>query len=151
MITQSEMALSELYEADETAWLEAMAQLIQRGAVADLDYAHLAEYLSAMAKRDRREVKSRLTMLLAHVLKWVYQSDRRSRSWQLTIIEQRDELEDLLGQGVLRRHAKSVLKDAYSRAVERAMTETDLPAKTFPAKCPFTIEQLLAFAPAGKQ
>jgi hypothetical protein len=35
--------LTELYEADETAWLEAMAQLAARRAAAELDYEHLAE------------------------------------------------------------------------------------------------------------
>ena len=98
MIQRAETALAQLYEADETAWLEAMADLIQQGRWGDLDYPHLEEYLSDMARRDRREVESRLTTLLAHVLKWVHQPDHRSRSWRGTIVEQRQELEELVAK-----------------------------------------------------
>src|SRR5262249_46997251 len=89
MIQQAALNLSELYDLDETAWLEAMADLIQQGRCADLDYPHLQEYLTDMARRDRREVKSRLVVLIAHVLKWVHQPDQRSRSWRTTFVEQR--------------------------------------------------------------
>ena len=72
-----------------------------------------------MAKRDRREVESRLVVLLAHLLKWTYQPDRRSRSWRATVVEHRQELVGLAGRGVLRNHAETVLAEVYARAVER--------------------------------
>src|SRR2546423_7111340 len=97
---------SVLYEQDETAWLEAMAELIRLGRLDEVDYPNLAEYLADMARRDRREVESRLTTLIAHLLKWAHQPDSRSRSWRGTIIEQRQELEGLVGRGVLRNHAE---------------------------------------------
>ena len=143
MIQQGREALSQLYEADETAWLEAMADLIQRGQWSDLDYEHLAEYLSDMAIRDRREVKSRLTTLLTHILKWVHQPEHRSRSWRGTIIEQRHELAGHVERGVLRNHAEAVLRDCYALAVERAAAETGLAAESFPSACPYTVDQLL--------
>jgi hypothetical protein len=144
MIQRTAAGLSQLYEADETAWLEAMAELIQQARWDELDYAHLGEYLSDMARRDRREVKSRLTTLLAHVLKWVHQPDHRSRSWRGTIITQRQELSDLAAGGVLRNHAEAVLADAYAEAVERTAAETGLAAESFPDECPYTLEQLLS-------
>src|SRR2546425_8775810 len=132
MTQRAAPSLAQLYEADETAWLEAMADLIQQGRWDGLDYAHLGEYLSDMARRDRQEVKSRLTTLLAHVLKWVHQPDHRSRSWRGTIVEQRQELSDLVARGVLRNHAEAVLADAYAAAVERTAAETGLAAESFP-------------------
>src|SRR5438105_3133827 len=90
--------LPALYESDETAWLEWMAELARDGRSEDLDLPHLAEYLSDMARRDRREVESRLVVLLAHLLKWVHQPDHRSRSWRVTVIEQRQELNRLAGR-----------------------------------------------------
>jgi hypothetical protein len=141
---QRAAGLAQLYEVDETAWLEAMADLIQQGRWDDLDFAHLGEYLGDMARRDRREVKSRLTTLLAHVLKWVHQPEHRSRSRRGTIIEQRQELSDLAARGVLRNHAEAVLADAYAEAVERAAAETGLAAEAFPNTCPYTLEQLLS-------
>jgi hypothetical protein len=144
MIQQSSAVLSELYELDETAWLEAMADLIAQGRCGDLDYPHLREYLTDMARRDRREVESRLTTLLTYVLKWVHQPDQRSRSWRGTIIEQRQELEGLMGRGVLRNHAEAVLAEVYAKAIERAAAETGLAVERFPAECPYTLDQLLA-------
>jgi hypothetical protein len=144
MIQRAAAGLSQLYEADETAWLEAMAELIQQERWDDLDYVHLGEYLSDMARRDRREVKSRLTTLLAHVLKWVHQPEHRSRSWRGTLIEQRQELSDLVARGVLRNHAEAVLADAYAEAAERAAAETGLAAASFADDCPYTLEQLLS-------
>ncbi|MGH7174496.1 MAG: DUF29 domain-containing protein [Gemmataceae bacterium] len=144
MIQQGTPALSQLYETDETAWLDAMAELIQQGRLEDLDYPHLQGYLSDMARRDRREVESRLATLLTHMLKWTYQPDHRSRNWRGTIIEQRQELSDLAASGVLRNHAEAVLADRYAKAVARAAAETGLAANAFPSACPYTLEQLLS-------
>ena len=144
MIQQAACPLAQSYEMDETAWLEEMAELIQQGRRDELDYPHLCEYLTDMARRDRREVESRLATLLAHVLKWVHQPDRRSTSWRATIVEQRQELSRLAARGVLRNHAEAVLCDAYAEAVERAVAETGLPAETFAAECPYALEQLFS-------
>jgi hypothetical protein len=145
MIQQAATILADLYEADETAWLEAMADLIREGRWSELDYPHLQEYLSDMARRDRREVKSRLVTLLTHLLKWAYQPDHRSRSWRGTIIEQHQELAELAGRGVLRNHAEAILPEAYADAVKRAAAETGLAADSLPSECPYTLEQLLSW------
>ena len=135
--------LPALYERDETAWLEAMAELARDGRAEDLDLRHLAEYLFDMARRDRREVESRLAVLLSHLLKWTYQPDHRSRGWRATVIEQRQELNRLAGRGVLRNHAQEVLADVYTEAVERAAAETGALRDRFPAECPYTLDELL--------
>jgi hypothetical protein len=144
MIQPTPSRLSQLYETDETAWLEAMAELLRLGQRENLDFAHLSEYLSDMARRDRREVKSRLTTLVAHILKWVHQPERRSGSWRATIIVQKQELAELLTSGVLRNHAEEIFPDTYTEAVERAAAETGLSADSFPATCAYSLEQVLA-------
>jgi hypothetical protein len=144
MVQKTAEVLRNLYEADETAWLETMADLIKQGRLDDLDYSHLAEYLNDMARRDRREVKSRLTTLLTHLLKWTHQTEKRSKSWIRTIVVQRQELADDLSGGVLRKHAEAILPEVYANAVERAAVETGLPANAFPAECPYSLEQVLS-------
>ncbi len=144
MVVQTAENLALLYEADETAWLEAMAELIRQGRQEELDYANLREYLSDMAIRDRREVKSRLRVLLAHLLKWMHQPEKRAGSWRATILEQQDELEDQVQSSVLRNHAEAVMADAYRKALLRAWAETGIGEKTFPAECPWTLNQLLS-------
>jgi hypothetical protein len=144
MTTAQAIPLGLLYGRDETAWLEATAELIRLGRLDEVDYPNLAEYLTDMARRDRREVERRLTVLIAHALKWVHQPGQRSGSWRGTVIEQRQELEGLVSRGVLRNHAEAVLADVYRKAVERAPAETGLPAATFPAVCPYSLDQLLS-------
>lgn len=144
MIRKTTESLPDLYESDETAWLDAMAELVRAGRLGDLDYAHLAEYLEDMAKRDRREVVSRLRVLLVHVLKWIYQKEMRTPSWSASVLAQQHDLEDLLEGGVLRSHAMESLAANYQKAVKEAGRERKLPAATFPAECPWTLDQLLA-------
>ena len=136
--------LASLYESDETAWLEEMARLASERRVAELDLDHLAEFLTDTAKRERREVDSRLVVLLAHVLKWLNQADKRTGSWKATLDHQRYELGLMLDSGTLRNHAEEVLPKSYRVAVRQAATETGMPAAAFPAECPYAIDQLLA-------
>ena len=144
-MTNTAPLLSELYLEDETAWLDAMAELIASGAYAELDYSNLREYLTDMAIRDRREVESRLFVLMMHILKWVHQPGHRSGSWKGSIIVQRAELKRHAGRGVLRKHAESVLADVYQESVEAAAEETGLPLETFPSECPYTFDDVLTF------
>jgi Domain of unknown function DUF29 len=144
MITTEIMPLSTLFERDETAWLETMSQLAAEGRHAEMDHANLSEYLADMAKRDRREVASRLVTLLLHLLKWEHQPDRRTGSWQGTILEKRRELRRLLESGTLHNHALSVLAEAYADARKQAAAETGLPRGAFPVDCKWDLKTLLA-------
>lgn len=134
--------LEKLYETDETAWLEAMAELIRLEHYQQLDYVHLQEYLDDMARRDKREVESRLAILMAHQLKWDHQPAKRSPSWQATIELQRQELLLLLESGSLRNHADTRLHKSYLAAVKLAQAETALPDEVFPEVCPYSLESL---------
>ena len=138
------LPLSVLYERDETAWLEVMSNLAADGRYAEMDHLNLSEYLADMAKRDRREVSSRLVVLLTHLLKWEHQPDHRSGAWQGTILEQRRELRKMLESGTLYNHAVAVLAEAYADARKQAAVETALPRGTFPAECGWDLESLLA-------
>jgi Domain of unknown function DUF29 len=135
--------LAALYESDETAWLEESSRLIRAGQLEALDCEHLASYLEDMARRDRREVNSRLRVLIAHLLKWQYQPEKRSRSWTQTIINQRFELEGILESSTLRQHAEDVLAKIFPSAVKSATNQTRLPRNAFPGDCPFTLDQIL--------
>ena len=144
MVQRTPLATAALYEADETAWLETTADLIRHGQFDAVDLAILAEYLTDMAKRDRREVFSRLVVLLSHLLKWEHQSDHRSGSWQATILEQQRELRQLLESRSLRNHATAILAEAYGDARKQAAAETGLPRATFPDECPWDLDGALA-------
>jgi Domain of unknown function DUF29 len=136
-------SLTDLYEQDETAWLEIMAELAASKQIAAMDLTNLSEYLSDMAKRDRREVYSRLVVLMAHLLKWEHQPEKQTGSWQATIGEQRLELRMLLESGTLRNHADIVLSNAYADARKRAAQETEMTVSTFPPTCAWDLDDLL--------
>jgi hypothetical protein len=125
------------------SWLEATADLIRDGRLEQVDLVTLAEYLTDMARRDRREVSSRLGVLIAYLLKWRYQPDQRSGSWRGTVEIQRQELAELLESGVLRSHADAVLDKAYANGVRQAAAETGLPESTFPENCPYSLDEVL--------
>src|SRR5713101_3275488 len=144
MPTTEILPLSVLFERDETAWLEIMAHLAAEGRYAEMDHSNLSEYLADTAKRDRREVSSRLVTLLTHLLKWEHQPDHRSGSWRGTILEQRRELRKLLDSKTLYNHALSVLAEAYADARKQAAAETGLSRATFPQECSWELENLLA-------
>jgi hypothetical protein len=149
MATAQALDLSILYERDETAWLETMSVLAASGRYSEMDYQHLSEYLADMAKRDRREVFSRLVVLLCHLLKWEHQPEHRSGSWRGTIRAQRRELRQLLESGKLRNHAEAVLADAYAEARRQAADETELSTDVFPAEDARSLDELLAEPDAG--
>jgi hypothetical protein len=143
MATAEDLDLSMLYERDETAWLEAMSALAASGRYAEMDFKHLSEYLADMARRDRREVFSRLVVLLTHLLKWEHQPERRSGTRRGTIREQRRELRQLLESGTLRNHAEAVLADAYAEARRQAADETELSLDVFPVTDARGLDELL--------
>ncbi len=145
MVTADTVPLELLYVQDETAWLDAMSALAAERRLSELDHRNLAEYLSDMAKRDRREVMSRLVVLLTHLLKWQHQPERRTGSWKGTIRDQRRELRQLFESGTLRNHAEAVLADAYAEAREQASDETLLDIVVFPAASPWNLDEAMEF------
>jgi len=137
--------LDGLYDRDEVAWYDAMASLIAQTRIGELDFANLKEVLEDMGKRHRRDIKSRLRILLSHWLKWEYQPDQRSGGWMATLLVQRTDLrDDLTDSRTLYNHAVQIYGDAYERAVKLAAMETGLHPETFPETCPVTLDELLA-------
>lgn len=135
--------LGRLYVTDETAWLEIMSALAAEGRHGEMDFPNLSEYLADMARRDRREVFSRLVVLLTHLLKSAHQADRLGGSWRATIREQRRELRQLLESGTLRNHAATVLANAYAEARAQAADETGLDREAFPVENGWDLDTIL--------
>jgi len=133
------------YESDFYQWIEDQTKLLQHGALERLDVANLIEELESMSARERRELINRLAVLLAHLLKWQYQRERRCTSWRLTINEQRRRLALLLDDSPsLRRRVSEFLPRAYDNAVRSALDEIGFYQSPFPETCPYPIEAILS-------
>jgi Domain of unknown function DUF29 len=134
-----------LYDRDFVGWTEQMVEALRHGDWAGLDVANLIEEVEALGKSDRRAIKSRLEVLLMHLLKWQFQQMQRSRSWQATILEQRLRIADILEDSPsLKNYLPTVVDLAYNGARKLASIETGLPVTLFPVVCEYTIEQMLS-------
>ena len=80
------------YEQDFYAWTQEQAQLLRGGDLSAIDTENLSEEIEAKGRRERRELRNRLTVLLAHLLKWEHQPDQRSAGFLGTIVEQRRQI-----------------------------------------------------------
>ena len=85
-----------LYEQDFYAWANEQAALLRAGRLSEADIEHIAEEIESMGKTEKRELVSRLTVLLLHLLKWQHQPTHRGTVWRLTLEEQRNQIEDHL-------------------------------------------------------
>ncbi len=132
------------YNKDFYAWLMKNADLLRQHKFNEVDIEHVAEELESMGKSEKRELTSRLTVLLAHLLKWKFQPALRSRSWKNTILTQRIDILELLEDSPsLKYELEERIAIAYEKAKLSAEDETGIDKNNFPETCPFTFEELL--------
>jgi hypothetical protein len=129
-----------LYDRDFQLWLVDTAAKLRSGDFEHLDMAHLIEEIEALGKRDQRELQSRLIVLFAHLLKRCYiDSQDDFRGWELTICEQRDELELLLADSPsLRNTWETCFQTSWDKALQQV--KTGYPNAKLPIGCPFSSE-----------
>lgn len=132
------------YESDFAAWVERQATLLREEKFAELDRENLLEELESMGSNLHHELRSRLIVLLAHLLKCKYQPQRKCKSWFSTLSEQRDQIALRLERSPsLRPEVDQYIDAAYRSAVYRASVETGLPESAFPRTQPFSQEEIL--------
>ena len=146
--------LKALYEQDFAAWAEETAQLLEQQQFDRLDLLNLIEEVWDLSKRERdseaqppraNRLLSSLRLILHHLLKWQYQSELRSDSWENTISRARINIQSYLEDSPsLKRYLDTQWLDrAYRLARLEAMRETRLAQEVFPEQCPHSLEQIL--------
>lgn len=136
--------LPPLYDRDFALWLSEQAALLRERKFELLDVDKLTEEVDSMGGSLHRELKSRLMVVLAHMLKCRFQPEHRSSSWLATLAEQRHQIELLIEESPsLQRQVATYADRVYQRAVRLAVLETQLPASTFPPANPFSEAELL--------
>ena len=132
------------YESDFYGWAMEQANLLKSGRVGEADIANLVEEIESMGRSEKRALESALGRLLQHLLKWHYQPVLRSRSWELTIKNQRRELKKTLRDNPsLNSKLDDILVDAYETAKGWTEAETGLPESSFPESCPWLFEDVV--------
>jgi hypothetical protein len=139
---QKNMTMS--HDTDFYSWTQEQAALLRQGRVNELDVANLIEEIEDMGRSEKRELESRLAVLLMHLLKWQYQPERRGHSWHATIKVQRKSIRKVLKQNPgLKSSLNESLWDSYDDARLFAVKETGFAEATFPADCPWSLECVL--------
>jgi len=133
------------YMRDFYSWLMEQARLVREGRWSALDRDNLAEEIESLGREQFNRLESALRVLLTHILKWDHQSAKRSRSWALSIREQRLELDDVLSDNPgLRPRLGEAMARAYRKARLLAAKETGLKEARFPEKCPYSFDEIVA-------
>ena len=129
------------YEHDINAWAMEQARFLRAGRFELLDIEHIAGEIEDVGKSEQRELASRMVVLLAHLLKWAFQPERRGASWQKTITAQRKEIRYALDESpslVPKLEEARWLDMVWARAIAQAVNETGLDC--FPETCPWAIQ-----------
>lgn len=129
------------YEKDVVAWANEQAGLLRTGRFDLLDIEHIAGEIEDVGKSEQRELASRMAVLLAHLLKWLYQPERQGASWEKTIKAQRKEVQYALDESpsLMPKLTEAKWLDmVWAKAVAQAVSETGLDC--FPETCPWAIE-----------
>lgn len=83
----------------------------------------MEQLIDAMARADRRAVKSQLVRLMKHIIKWKTQTAKRSSSWSRSITNARLEIYDIREETPSITH--DVITDLWNRAFDQAVAEAE--------------------------
>jgi Domain of unknown function DUF29 len=134
------------YDDDVISWANEQAAFLRAGNFAALDIEHIADEVEDVGKSEQRELESRMALLLAHLLKWTFQPERRGSSWETTIkVQRRGVALRMKRTPSLKRNLKDPewWEDVWGDALLAAAKETGLELGTFPPACPWSADQIM--------
>jgi hypothetical protein len=133
-----------LYETDYLQWIETTVQRIQSQEYGAVDWENLVEEIEDMGRRERHSLESNFIVIVIHLLKWQFQPQRRSGSWEGSIVEHRRRVNKALKDSPsLNSYLVAFEVEGYKEAVKQAKAETGLPLEAFPLNCPYELVDML--------
>jgi hypothetical protein len=132
------------YERDFYSWSMEQARHLRDGRLAALDRDNLAEEIESLGREQFNKLVSALRVLMVHFLKWDHQPSLRSRSWVLSIKQQRFEIDNVVDDnpGLKPRLAEAIAR-AYRGARIDATKEPGLDEAEFAAACPYSFDDII--------
>jgi hypothetical protein len=132
------------YQDDLYTWVFEQVALLKAGRVDEIDAANIAEELADVGNEQYDKLESALAVLLMHLLKWDHQPQLRSKSWALTVREQRRRIGRVLKKNPgLKPHVAEAVADGYLDGRDRAAIETGIDDQAFPAACPYSWDDII--------
>ena len=131
------------YRSDFYGWTQDQADALRRRSINEIDWDNLLAEIEDLGGSTRRELRSRLALIIQHLLKWRHQPSLRSKSWALTIMEQRAQVEDLLEENPsLRPQLDVIMAKALRTGVSGAASDTGLAPAVF-GSATLTFEEVM--------
>ena len=133
------------YDEDFCAWAFEQARFLRERRFDLLDIEHLANELEDIAKAELRELTKRMSVLLAHLLKWHYQAAERNGSRSAMIETRRLDAAEILDDSPSLRariDEPQTFPLIWADALAQAATENG--HDSFPSECPWTIDDVLS-------
>jgi len=144
MVTEIVVNRQNLYETDYLQWIETTVEKLRSQDYSNIDWENLIEEIESMGRSERKSIRSNLIVVLIHLIKWQFQPELRSRSWQSSIFEHRRRInDDIKDSPSLKPYLQEVFDQCYSDAVKQASIETGLHIQVFPQLCPYTSIEVL--------
>ncbi|HEY1453646.1 MAG TPA: DUF29 domain-containing protein [Roseiarcus sp.] len=138
-------ATAAAYDKEVILWSQEQASLLRAGRFAELDIEHLADEIEDVGKSEKRELASRMAVLLANLLKWSRQPESRTKSWRITINDQRKRIALAIKETP---SLKAVMRSrdwqdaVWLDARGQARKETGLPDDDLPENSPWSMDQV---------
>ncbi|MFM7364639.1 MAG: DUF29 domain-containing protein [Cuspidothrix sp.] len=136
-----------LYDQDFYLWIQTTVQQLKERNLEQLDIENLIEEIDSMGRSEKRELKTRLVVLIEHLLKLQYWTDEKeynARGWRNTVIEQRRQIAyTLVDSPSLKAILNDVFLDCYQDARKDTINKYQLSSNLFPEESPFTLTEVL--------
>lgn len=100
----------------------AIREAIRSGDIREATHG-IEELIDALFRSERRALESHLIWLMQHIIKWKYQPERRSRSWQNTIANARESIAEI--QEDTPSLTNEVIQGMWERALRKAHREAE--------------------------
>ena len=144
MTTKLEVDREKLYDTDYLRWIETTVEKLRDRDYSNIDWENLIAEIEDIRRSERRSLESNLVVIILHLLKWQFESDRRSGSWKGSIVEHRRRIRKTLKDSPsLKPYLEEILAECYADSVEQASAETGLSVETFPQLCIYSAVELL--------
>lgn len=133
-----------LYERDFFTWTQEQAEKLRSRAHNEVDWENVAEEIDSVGRSQKSEIRTRLAVLIQHLLKWQFQPERRGESWLSTIAEQRLRIEgEVQDSPSLKRFSEEALDWSYRWAVRHAAREMNVDPRSLPERPPYSAAEAL--------
>lgn len=140
--------LKEVFRKDFYKWLTETQDILNSHRLEDLDVDDLVEVIKDMSRTLERKLESFIIRLLVHVYKWENFPEMRSKSWRFSIISSQKEIKSLLTKNPsLKVKVDEILSEAWNKATDWIVAETNLEYEELPEKNPYDFDYIMSFVP----